>query len=173
MVNIQTADRGYMISQKLQGQDCQDGRQHPRRIRQPEDMVSHVPDELVSVGCDRNDHAAAGLGLLDLRDHLLVPGIPGDQANDRHAFVDERDGAVFHLAGGVTLGMDIRDLFKFEGALVRDRHVETASEVEAVADVLQDVGDLFDLRLALQSLADQVGYEAQVGNQASCGFHRR
>jgi hypothetical protein len=39
---------------------------------------------------------------------------------------------VLHFAGGIALGVNIRDLFEFEGAFERDGIVDTAAKIEEV-----------------------------------------
>ena len=46
--------------------------------------------------------------------------------------VDEGDGAVLHLAGGIALGVDIGDLLELERALEGDGVVDAAAQEEEV-----------------------------------------
>ena len=91
-------------------------------------------------------------GLLDLGDHLLVPGIPGGQAQDRHVLVDQGDGTVLHFAGRIAFGMDVGDLLQLQRAFVGDGHIDAPSQVQAVTDVLEREGDLlhFGLRFRVR-----------------------
>ena len=80
--------------------------------------------------------------------------IVGRNGHDRHRLVDERDGAVLHLARRVAFGMDVGDLFELQRAFEGDRVVDAAPEVEEVAALVEAPGDLLGERLA-SSLLDQ------------------
>ena len=66
LIHIQTADGGNVISQQLQWEYGDDGGEHPWRFGDPQNVVSHAWDELIAFSSHCNDHAATGLGLLDL-----------------------------------------------------------------------------------------------------------
>ena len=59
------------------------------------------------------------------------------QHHHRQVLVDEGDGAVLHLAGGVALGVDVGDFLELERALERDRVVGAAPEEEDVAGLVR------------------------------------
>ena len=94
---------------------------------------SNALDAAVSLGRQRDDRPAAGLGLLDVADHLLEHVIVRRDRDDRHLLVDERDRPVLHLAGRIALGVDVRDLLQLQRAFERDRIVDAAAEVQEVA----------------------------------------
>ena len=102
---------------------------------------------VVSLGRQRDDRAAARLGFLDVADHLLEHVIVRRDRDDRHLLVDERDRAVLHLAGGIALGVDVRDLLQLQRAFERDRIVDAAPEVEKVAALIEALRDLLGQRL--------------------------
>ena len=77
--------------------------------------------------------AAARLDLLDVAEHLLEHVVARGDGHDGHVLVDERDGAVLHLAGGIALGVDVGDLLQLERALEGDGVVDAAAQVEEVA----------------------------------------
>ena len=57
-------------------------------------------------------------------------------------FVDQRDGAVLQLAGGVAFGVDVGDLLELERALQGDRVVDVAADEEKVLFFCRTLGDL-------------------------------
>ena len=59
-------------------------------------------------------------------------------------------GTVLHLAGGITLGVNVGDLLQLERAFERDRIVDAAAEIEEVGAVVELRRDLFDLLRGLE-----------------------
>ena len=47
--------------------------------------------------------------------------------HDGHLLVDQGDGAVLHLAGGITLGVDVGNLLQLQCAFERNRVVDAAT----------------------------------------------
>ena len=170
LVHIQAADGGDVIGQHLQRDDRHDRAEHPGCFGHPQDVVGHLLYQLIAFGCHGDDDSAARLGLLDLRDHLLMPGVFRRKAQHRHILIDQRDWAVFHLARRVALGVDVGNLLEFQRAFVGNRHVDAAPEIQTIADVFEGQRNLLDFRFAVQCAADQVGNEAQVGDQFAAGF---
>ncbi len=58
--------------------------------------------------------AAAGGDLLNVGYGLFEQIVLGGDHYDRHVLVDECDGTVLQLAGGITLGVDVGDLLKLK-----------------------------------------------------------
>ena len=58
LVDIQAAQGGDVVSQKLQWDYRGDGSEHPGSIWQPDDMVRHSSDHLIAIRRQRNDGAA-------------------------------------------------------------------------------------------------------------------
>jgi hypothetical protein len=107
---------------------------------------------------DDGDHlAVAGAHLLDVGEHLLQGGVAREEAHHGHVAVDERQGAVLHLAAGVALGVDVRDLLELERALQGDGAGEPAAEEERVARVHDGAGHGLDVA------------RRRRGPRASCG----
>ena len=78
--------------------------------------VGDLVDLLVALGGNDDDLGTARLALHEVRHGLVVGGTLGGHSDDREARVDQRDGAVLHLAGGVGLGVQVADLFELERA---------------------------------------------------------
>ena len=76
--------------------------------------------------------AVSRLDLLEVALHLLEDLVAGRQGHHRHLLVDQGDGAVLHLAGGVAFGVDVGDLLELERAFEGDGVVDAAAEEEEV-----------------------------------------
>jgi hypothetical protein len=100
----------------------------------------------VGVGrvADRPDRSLAGAHLLDVREHLLGQLARRAQRDHRELLVEQRDRAVFHLAGRIPLGVQVGDLFELERTLEGERVEDTAAQVERAARMLQLLGDRVD-----------------------------
>src|SRR3546814_3847037 len=80
-----------------------------------------------TIGVRQQDHlAAARRHLLHVGGGLLEQRPRGGADDDRHVLVDEGDGAVLHLAGGVALGVDVADLLQLQ------RSEEHTSELQSL-----------------------------------------
>ena len=108
--------------------------------------IEQVFHPVVVLGRQCDDRAAARLRLLDVPHHLFEHVIVRRNRDDGHGLVDERDGAVLHLAGRIALGMDVGDFLQLQGAFERDRIVDAAPQVEEVAALVEAPGDLFGER---------------------------
>ncbi len=62
------------------------------------------------------DAGVARTDLLDVADHFLIDVRGGGYGDQRGVGIEEGDGAVFEFAGREAFGVDVRDLFEFEGA---------------------------------------------------------
>ena len=89
--------------------------------------------------------AAARLHFLHVADHLLEDRVVRGERHHRHTLVDERDGAVLHLAGGIALGVDVGNLLELQGAFEGDGEIVLAAEEEEVLRVRILERDAFDL----------------------------
>ena len=101
----------------------------------------------IVASCRDGDHrAAARLRFLDVADHLLEHVIVRRDRHDRHAFVDERDRSVLHLAGRIAFGVNVGDFLQLQRALERDRIVDAAAEEQEVGPVVELLRHLLDRR---------------------------
>ena len=66
--------------------------------------------------------------------------------------VDQRDRAVFHLAGCIPLGVDVADLLQFQRRFQRDRVVGAAAQAQHVAHAGHTLGQMADRRIVRQQL---------------------
>ena len=85
--------------------------------------------------------------------------------DDRHVLVDQRDGPVLHLAGRITLGVNVRDLLQLERAFERNRIVDAAAQVQEIRAVVEPRGEVLDLLAGMQNLFEQLRQLQQVLNQ--------
>ena len=131
--------------------------------------VDHVlgvlADALVAVRSHGNDPAAAGGNLLDVGERLLVERPLGGQHHHRQAGVDQGDGAVLHLAGGIGLGVDVADLLELEGPFVGRGRLEVATQEQKVGGLVVLLGHVSDRRAALQRFLYQPRQLAQLAQQ--------
>src|SRR3990172_3025027 len=107
-------------------------------------MVCAADHLVIPAMADGDDAAAPGLGLFHIARHPVVGAVPRSERDYRHALVDERDGPVLHLTGGIALGVDIGDLLELERALERDRVLDPAAEVEEALACRQVAGERAD-----------------------------
>ena len=68
----------------------------------------------VAGGRDANDVRAPGLDLLHVAHQLVKQGMPAGQSHHQGAVLNEGDGPVLQLAGGVRLRVDVGDLLQLE-----------------------------------------------------------
>src|SRR5580658_1456140 len=118
LVDVAAAADGDVVGEELEGDDFQDGEEELGGGGDLEDVLDELVDVLVAFGGDGDDAAAAGGDLLNVGERLFVledrggvSGVLGGDDDDGEGFVDERVGAVLHLAGGVAFGVDVTDLF--------------------------------------------------------------
>ena len=79
--------------------------QHGTRLR-------HLPG--MALGGQGQHLGAPGLHLHHVAHGLVEQRAIGAQGNDQRALLNEGDGAVLQLAGGVGLGVDIADLLELQ-----------------------------------------------------------
>ena len=74
-------------------------------------------------------------------------------------------GPVLHLAGGIALGVDVRNLLQLERALERDGVVGAAPEEKEVAHVLVLAGQCLQVAALFERLAHLVRDVHQLAHQ--------
>ena len=129
--------------------------------------VAHVG---VALGDYADDPALARLYLLDVAEHLVVVAPLGGDDHGGHLVVDECDGSVLHLCGGVALCVYVRDFLELECALHGDGIVVSAAEVEEVAGVGEGLGELGDLVVVLEDGGDLVGDGLKFAHELGAPF---
>jgi hypothetical protein len=113
-------------------------------------MISHATSSssrVTFVG-HGDDAAVARFDFLKVGERLFEDVVERNDHHHRHLVVDERDGAVLHLASRIAFGVDVGNFLELERALERDRVVDAAAEIEEVARLAVLARDFFDLALA-------------------------
>ena len=82
--------------------------------------------------------------------------------HDRHLLVDERDGAVLHLACRIAFGVDVRDFLQLQRAFERDRVVDPPAEVQEIGAVVEALGHLFHRGRRLDGLLEDLRHLQQL-----------
>src|SRR5262249_16012975 len=82
-----------------------------------------------------NDLAAAGFDFLQIAQRLFEITVTRQQHNYRHLLIDERNGTMFHFAGGVALGMNVRNFFQLESPFESDGIVNSSAQVKKISIV--------------------------------------
>ena len=137
-----------MVGEELQGDDLEDWQEQLRGGGDVDGVLDLGGDLAVALDGDGDDAAGAGGDLLNVAEGLLVledgggvGGVLGGDADDGQRLVDEGVGAVFHLSGGVALGVDVADLLELERSLEGDGVVDAAAEEEEVVGGVEDAGE--------------------------------
>ena len=128
-------------------------------------MVGMVSNVFIPLGGDGHHHGAARLRLLQVRHQLVVHGALRGHRDDREALVDERDGAVLHLAGRIGLGVQVADLLELERALVADGGAHAAAHEQRARRVLARARRLIDGRGIGQDALHLLGRVGQLVEQ--------
>jgi hypothetical protein len=81
--------------------------------------------------------------------------------------VDERVGPVFHLAGGVSFGVDVGDLLELERALQRNGEVDAAAQEEEILGAEQEPDQLVIDGGVREHLLQFLGQAEQLMRQAA------
>src|SRR6266481_797476 len=120
-------------------------------------MVNCFFDFLVAFGRERDDFTGTGLHFLDIRDRFFVAqhGIRiavvfGGDDDDRKILVNQRIGAVLHLASGVALGVDIGNFLQLQRALKSNGVVNATGQEEEVLGAGILFGQVFAFFVARQ-----------------------
>ena len=128
-----------------------------QRFGHHEDVLGQRGDLLVTGGGHGDDRRLPGPGLGHVGEDLVVHRPAGHDRDQRRVGVEQRDRAVLKLAGGIPLGMNVRQLLELERPFHRDGEADAAADVHHVLHV--------DLRPAGGDIANLLG--------AVEGGHRR
>ena len=79
----------------------------------------------------------------------------------RHLGVDQRDGTVLHLGGGVALGVDVGDLLELQRPFECRGVVVSAPQADEGAGIGEDFREVGDLRRHLEHLLERLGQVKQ------------
>src|SRR5258708_11703801 len=113
-VNVATAGDGDVVGEELQGHDGEDGVNGFEGFGDVKHVVGNLGDLVVAFGGDGDDGAFAGADHGEVGHGFVVHGVLGDKEDGGGFGVDEGDGAVFHLGGGIALGVDVGDFLELE-----------------------------------------------------------
>ncbi len=101
---------------------------------------------------NQQDLAAARDDFLRIRCRFFEQTVIRRNDDNRHVFVNQRDGAVFHLARCVTFGVDIGNFFQLQRAFKCDGIGRAAAEVKHVACLRNLLGHGLDFVVMTQQL---------------------
>ncbi len=134
LVDVAPAAYRDVIREELQRNDFQQRRENFRRRGKLDDVVGGFASEMVFFRGDGDDDAVAGFDFFDVGDAFFVAGdgfrigvVARGQDDDGQIFIDERVGAVFHFAGGIAFGVNVRNFLQFQSAFQSDRIVNAAA----------------------------------------------
>src|SRR5256885_884119 len=113
-----TGDRD-VIGEQLEWNDREHRTQRLVRVGNPADIVGEALDLHVAFGGNGDYARIAGATLHDIADELVVRRRPRRDRDERTLGVEQRDGPMLQLAGGVALGVDVAHLLELECALER------------------------------------------------------
>src|SRR6516165_9232872 len=116
-------------------------------------MLDEAANRVVAFGCNRDDTTGTRRDFLDIRKRFFVAQlrcgirlVACSEDDDRQRLVDERVGAVLHLAGWVTLRVDVGDFLELQCTFEGNGKMNAAPEVKEVAHMGEAVGELLALR---------------------------
>ena len=136
LINVAAALERDVVREELERHDAERGQQHRGRVGNGEDVIDGLCHfAAVALRGECQHIRAAGLNLNDVAHRLIKERTVGAQRDDERAVLDERDGAVLQLAGGVGLGVDIADLLELQAPLQRQGVVQIAAEIKIAAAV--------------------------------------
>src|ERR1039458_2017295 len=106
----------------------------------------------VALGHYRYYLAFAGFYFLHVGDYFFVGALVGGEKYHGHILVDEGNGAVLHLGGGIAFGMDVGYFFELQRAFEGYREIVTPAEVQEIGGVFVYAGYLFYLGVEQEGL---------------------
>mmetsp|Transcript_154169 Transcript_154169/g.494193 ORF Transcript_154169/g.494193 Transcript_154169/m.494193 type:complete len:445 (+) Transcript_154169:219-1553(+) len=133
VVHLVAPQDAHHVGEQLQRNHHHQGHQVLVRLRHADHILAKVIQLVVAVLGDGDDGAAARLDLLDVGLDLFVCRVR-NRCDDHHWHepVDQGDGAVLHLRGGVALCVDVGDLLALHGPLQGDREVEAPAKEDEI-----------------------------------------
>ena len=112
-----------------------------------------------------------GLGLLGIAEHLVEDGARDRDRDNGHPSIQKGNRAVLHLAGGVTLGMDVADFLELQRPLEGNRIVDSPSQEDHVLGVREQMGHLLAAAVVVVHQAAQLlGQRPQTSDQLLHGL---
>ena len=140
LVDVAAAAHGDVIRQQLQRHDLENRQQQLAGVRNGDDVVGDAGGFVSPSLTSGDDDPFARLDFLNIGDGLLVKDaaarardwIVRGQHDHGQLLVDQRVGAMLHLARGIAFGVDVGDLLQLERAFERDGEMDAAAEEEKV-----------------------------------------
>ncbi len=133
LIDVGAVEIGNVVRDELHGDHGDDGVDEGVVFGDEKDVVGHVGYFRVSLGGDDDEFALSGADFFKIGYRFFVKRALGGNADGGHVFVDEGDGAMFHLTRRISFGVDVRDFFELEGAFQGDGEVWAPAEVEKVS----------------------------------------
>ena len=133
-----------MIGQQLKRYHAQDRREAVDGFWDGDRLIGEAGDLLFTLGDDGKYASTTRLNLLYIRHDLLIHRVTWRDTDHRHHFIDECDGPVLHLGGGVTLCMNVRDLLELQRPFQRNGKVVPTPEEQRVLRQRVRVRELFN-----------------------------
>ena len=147
LVDVAPALQRNVVRQQLQRHHAQLGQQHRLRLRHGQHPLHTAVHPLrAALGGERQHMGASRLHLHHVAHGLVEQRHIGGGGNDRRPLLDEGDGAVLQLAGGVGLGVDVGDLLELQASLQRQGVVQIAADKEDLLVSRQLLGGGADIR---------------------------
>ena len=154
-----------MIGEKLQGKDLRNGGEERVGHGDEEHVVRLGEHTAVALVHHGEDLGPARLDFLDVGHRLVEQFLVARERNDETAWIDERDGAVLELSGGIRLGVDIGDLLELERGFKRDGVVDVAPDEEERAVAAVALGKIADLRVQVNAALRALGQVRNAGDE--------
>jgi Zn-dependent protease with chaperone function len=150
LIDVGAPQVGYVVREQLQRHGRDDRGDERARLRDLDDVVASdftcaSPSSTTAMTCPPRARTSS----MFPRSSRSAPRLRRGDHHHRQLLVDERDGAVLHLAARVALGVNVGDLLELQRALERDRVHGPAPEEEEVLRVQVASGDGLHLRLGL------------------------
>ena len=96
----------------------------------------------------------AGLHFAEVAPRFIVERVIRCEHHHGRLLVQQGDGAVLHLGGGITCRVDVGNFLELERAFESDRETILATEEEEVVRLRITHGDLFDMGILRKDLFD-------------------
>lgn len=130
LIEVITEHVGDVIGEELEVEDGEEGLDEFVAIGDEEGVFAGAGECVVAVSKDSDDASAARFDFLEVRECFFVGGILWRDDDDGESVVDEGNGTVFHFAGGVGFGVNVRNFLEFKRAFEGDGVEEISAEEE-------------------------------------------
>ena len=155
-----------MVGQQLQRDAGEQGSEQLDGLRNLDAEVRHPLDQCVALGDNGDDFALAGNDLLNVAHRLFVSILFCGQYHHGHLFVDEGDGAVFHLCRWIAFCVDVGDLFELQCAFEGHGVVDAAPEVDGVPFFHEELRYFLNLVVQFEGLLHLFGNQLEAADDA-------